>query len=148
MFASMMDSLEELVDSTSALTKECTVTEFQCRADGCGKACKSTDEGANSFMRLCNACYIILRSDLEDQDIANTPELEGIVMEESPEDSNIPGASLADTQGIPEIPNDTAESNEQPMTMEEISTSLRLVVQARDARQTVKIRFGICVYVY
>ena len=153
MSAAMMDTLEAIVDSTSALTKECAVIEFECRVHGCGKQCKSTDEGANSFMKLCNACYIVLRSDLDD---ANGFEETGEDTRELQQENHVPEESSEDVDmqedsfGV-EQPNDTFDSGEQAnggsMSMEEISTALRLLVQARDARQSVKIRFGILAFI-
>ena len=160
-----MESMDEFVDSTSALSNECAVSFFQCRTDGCGKQCKSTDEGVNPFMKRCNACDIILRASLDSlndgQNEGNTPpetedQNEGTNESEQEHDENPPSeleAEVGDNareadQALLSIPQfeKEAESPGGPMTMEEIATSLRLLVQACDNRLTVDIRLGLLNY--
>jgi hypothetical protein len=170
-----MESIEQFVDSTSALQAECAISVFQCRSEGCEKQCKSSDEGVNPFMKLCNPCSIILRVSLEEQIEETTaaelpvepkgdtedfrpPELEceGDTEDFPPPELECEGddaeflspelESEGDVDGFPSPAIGEATVADDVMTMEDISTSLRLLVQACDKRLTADIRLGKLTY--
>lgn len=164
-----MESFDQFIDSTSALRTECPISAFSCRSEGCGKQCKSNDEGVNPFMKICNACDIMLRVSLEKQ-LEEIPAGENEALPDEPEGDveDPPPLELeGDAEDPPPLepegdvddpprpePNDEPEDLSVPelgeknagpgdaMTIEDISTSLRLLVQASDKRLTADIRLG------
>lgn len=150
-----MASLEQFVDSTSALAKECAITDFECRSVGCGKICRSADEGVNAFMKLCNACCIKLRADMEDKANEDMQAVSDEIVEpwieetenclQELQEPQEPDQELILSIALESDEYSATENVQAPnsnMTMDDISTSLRLLVQACDKRQSVVIKLG------
>ena len=167
--------MEAFQDTTLGIQREVAVVEYVCIHNECKKKWKSTDEGANSFMKYCNACNIKLIADLSDefdptghdaQDRMETPAPFERLEDEQPEEPGITPLKEPDVAPLEESDVDQLEergidpmedrdvgSLEGPdlepmddMAMEDIEDAITALVRTRDTRQSVFVKIGTMIH--